>query len=115
MKIKPFRGEIWSIDLDPVIGHEQAKTRPCLVISENTFNQGPFGIVTIVPITSKYKTILWYVKIKPVGILKYDSYALCHQLRTVSINRFLGKSFGQVNQETLNAVLERLRILLGIS
>ena len=30
---KPVRGEVWDVDLDPVVGHEQAGKRPALVVS----------------------------------------------------------------------------------
>jgi len=32
------RGEIWLVDLNPTVGHEQAKCRPCVVISPEIFN-----------------------------------------------------------------------------
>ena len=50
---KPSRGEIWFVDLNPVVGHEQAKIRPCLIISHDTFNHGPANLHIILPLTSK--------------------------------------------------------------
>ena len=43
----PARGEVWSVDLDPVRGHEQAGTRPALVVSVDEFNEGPADLVVI--------------------------------------------------------------------
>lgn len=34
---KRSRGEVWFADLNPAIGHEEAKTRPCLIIFSDTF------------------------------------------------------------------------------
>ncbi len=54
---KPIRGELWDVDLDPVVGHEQGRKRPALAVSVDPFNQGPSGLVIVVPITSKDKKI----------------------------------------------------------
>lgn len=42
---------IWRANLDPVIGSEQGKTRPVLIISEKDINE-LLNIVNIIPITS---------------------------------------------------------------
>jgi mRNA interferase MazF len=44
MKIK--RGEIWWVDLNPVIGAETAKIRPCLILQNDIGNQ--FGDTTVI-------------------------------------------------------------------
>ena len=41
---RPQRGEVWRADLDPVRGHEQAGTRPILIISDDIFNNSPAQI-----------------------------------------------------------------------
>ena len=50
---RPLRGEIWMIDIDPTRGHEQAGNRPGLVVSADTFNAGPAGLIIILPLTSQ--------------------------------------------------------------
>jgi mRNA interferase MazF len=40
---EPARGEIWDLDLDPILGREQAGFRPALVLSVDLFNQGPLS------------------------------------------------------------------------
>ncbi len=49
MKYKKW--SIWRANLDPVIGSEQGKSRPVLIISENDINE-LLNIVNIFPITS---------------------------------------------------------------
>ena len=61
----PSRGEIWTVNLNPVRGHEQAGSRPGLVVSVDTFNHGPAGLVVIIPITTKEKRIPFHVPINP--------------------------------------------------
>ena len=40
----PVRGEVWLADLNPTRGHEQARRRPVLVVSDDLFNRGPAGL-----------------------------------------------------------------------
>ena len=62
---KPVRGEVWDVDLNPVIGHEQGGMRPALVVSADGFNKTQAGLVIVVPITSKTKGIRTHVPIDP--------------------------------------------------
>ena len=52
----PRRGEIWWANLDPTIGAEIKKTRPCLVISDSVVNQHRRTVV-IVPISSSPRAV----------------------------------------------------------
>lgn len=108
------RGEIWLADLNPVKGHEQAGKRPCLIISVDLFNQGASGLVVVLPITSKEKGIPFHVELKPPeGGLKIRSFVKCEDVRSISVDR-LEKCWGVVFPETLAAVEDRLRILMGL-
>lgn len=110
----PSRGEIWRVNLNPTRGHEQAGTRPALIISENLFNHGPAGLVVIIPITSKQKGIPLHIQLKPhEGGLKEKSFVKCEDIRSVSAERLVEK-FGTVTKATLIQVEDRLRILLGL-
>ena len=60
---EPLRGEVWLVDLNPTRGHEQAGKRPGLIVSVDLFNQGPAGLVVILPITTKAKGIPFHVEI----------------------------------------------------
>ncbi len=113
---KPSRAEVWFVSLDPTMGHEQAKTRPCLVISHDSFNHGPADLHVVLPMTSKNKAnnpfrvpLKWYQ-----GRSDIESFVLCDQIRTVSRQRFKGKSIGTVAQETIELVEAMLSILLNL-
>ena len=45
------RGEVYWTQLDPARGHEQAKTRPCVILSDTLINQRR-GTVVVVPLTT---------------------------------------------------------------
>ena len=113
--VKPCRGEVWLVDLDPTIGREQAKKRPCVIISNNLFNSGPADLVVVLPITSRYRKLSWLVEILPPnGGLKLTSYVISNQIRTVSKKRLSKKALGKLTQETLSIIVSRLQILLDI-
>ncbi len=110
----PLRGEVWLVDLDPARGHEQAGKRPALVISVDLFNRGPAGLVVLVPLTSRDKGVPWHVLVEPPeGGLEQKSFIKCEDVRSVATER-LSTRLGVVSGETLAAVEDRLRILLGL-
>ncbi len=112
--IKPVKGEIWLVDLNPIRGREQAGFRPCLIVSTDLFNQGKSGLVVVLPMTSKNKNIPLHVMVNPPeGGLKKPSFIKCEDIRSVSIERLTDK-LGVVSSSTMFMVSERLRILLEL-
>ena len=112
--VLPYRGEVWSVSLDPTQGHEQSGTRPCLVISTNKFNHGAAGLVVVVPITSRDKRIPSHVRIpKGEAALTEESFAKCEEVRCVSKER-LSKRWGLVQPVTMSEVAQRVRIILEL-
>ena len=110
----PLRGEIWMIDLDPTRGHEQAGTRPALVVSDDVFNSGPAGLVIVLPLTSKPKGVRSHVAVgPPEGGLRKLSFIKCEDVRSVAVER-LGKRLGAISPATMEAVALRLRILMDL-
>jgi len=111
---EPSRGEIWFVDLNPVRGHEQAGRRPGLILSVDLFNQGPAGLVVLLPLTTRQKGIPFHVEIAPPeGGLAEKSFIKCEDIRSVSKERF-SRKLGAVSPQTLTEVEDRLRILLDL-
>ena len=50
--MKASRWSIWLVNLDPVVGSEQGRTRPVLVISDSALND-ILPVVNVIPITSR--------------------------------------------------------------
>ena len=110
----PARGEVWFVDLNPVRGHEQAGRRPALVISVDGFNRGPAGLVVVLPVTSREKGIPFHVEMSPPeGGLREPSFVQCEEVRSVATEQLAGR-LGAVSPQTMEAVEDRLRILLGL-
>lgn len=111
---QPSRGEIWLVDLNPTRGHEQAGFRPGLVVSTDLFNQGPAGLVVLLPITRRDKRIPLHVEmVPPEGGLHAKSHIMCDHIRCVSKDR-LARCVGSVSSRTLLEVEDRIRILLAL-
>ncbi len=110
----PARGEIWADDLNRPRGQEQGGTRPVLVLSVDRFNQGPSGLVIVVPISTKDKRVRSQVPIEAgEGGLRTRSFIKCEAIRFISTQRLQGR-WGAVAPPTLAAVEDRLRILLDL-
>ena len=113
---KPFRGMVVEVSLDPVIGHEQGRSRPCVVIQNDVGNR--FSSTTIVvPLTDaahiKAPSPI-YVPVKQgEGGTTKDSYILCDQIRTVDQRRFRSV-FGTLSPETMASVDAALLVSLGL-
>ena len=111
----PKRGDVVRVNLDPVVGSEQAGKRPALVISPDFINERS-PIVLIAAITSK-KTERVYpseVLIKPPegGLTQLSKVMLLH-LRAVDKRR-LASRYGMVSEETMLEVDEAIRIATGL-
>jgi mRNA interferase MazF len=114
----PSRGEIWLADFGAGRGHEQAGPRPALVVSDDTFNANPAGLVMVIPLTSKIaksKNIPTHIPVTPSeGGLKTPSVILCDQLRTISKDRLGNAPWGTLAAATMTAVEDVIRILLRL-
>ena len=98
------RAEVYLINLDPTIGSEIKKTRPCLIISPNEMNHN-IRTVIVAPMTTKgkqYPTRISCVFKKKKCLIVLD------QIRTVDKNRLIRK-MGSLNNATMSKILETLQ------
>jgi mRNA interferase MazF len=110
----PIRGDIWLVNLEPVVGHEQGGTRPAVVVSANPFNRSRSGLVMVAPMTTVFKGIPWNVKVSPPeGGLRHTSYIKCEDLRSISTDRLV-RRFGTLSADTLGSVAKTIQILLDL-
>jgi mRNA interferase MazF len=111
---EPSRGDIWDLDLNPVLGREQAGFRPALILSVDLFNQGPADLIVVAPLTRTARKIRWHVSVRPPeGGLSAESFIQCENIRAVSKQR-LKRRRGRISPGTLDQVEDRIRILLGL-
>ncbi len=85
-----WRWRLFMANLDPVVGSEQAGTRPVLVVSEEGYNRR-MPLVTILPLTSRKPGRNLYLNEvlleAATGGLLLDSIVLVPQVRTISKRR----------------------------
>lgn len=108
------RGEIFTVDLEPVRGHEQGKVRPAVVIQNDIGNQ--YSPTTIVAAITSGERTRYDVNVEikaPEGGLARDSLVLLNQIRTVDKSR-LGRYWGRLSEESIARVDEALKISLGL-
>ena len=106
MEVKRF--DVCLVTLDPTIGHEIQKTRPCLVISPDEMNRY-IGTVIIAPMTTKgrkYPTRISCVFQKKKGQIVLD------QIRTVDKKRLI-KNLGSISTKVQNQTLCILQEMFG--
>jgi mRNA interferase MazF len=106
VKLSPtvIRGEIWLANLDPAIGSEIQKTRPCLIVSPPEVLR-VLRTVTIAPLTTKSRATSFRPALHFGG---KDSLILLDQLRTLDRQRFI-KKLGALSPDELRKVLSALR------
>jgi mRNA interferase MazF len=110
----PSRKDVWLVDLEPVRGHEQGRTRPCVVVSDDLFNHGPAGLVVVVPLTTRDRGIPLHVRVDPPdGGLQQPSFIKCEDVRSISVERLLSQ-WGAISDPVMREVEDRLRILLHL-
>lgn len=98
------RGEIWLVNLDPTVGSEIQKTRPCVIVSPAELHDN-LRTVIVAPMTSKGFAAPFRVPVTHAGT---KGLILLDQVRTVDKAR-LAKKAGAVTAKTLTAVLTTLQ------
>ena len=92
------------MDLEPTIGSEMKKERPCVIVSNNSINFNA-SVIIICPITDSYgKNSPIHVPIPETegGLIK-KSIVHCGQIRAIDITR-LGNKLGDLSEETMDEV-----------
>ncbi len=97
------RFEVYLINLDPTVGREIKKTRPCLVISPDEMN-AHIATVIVAPMTTQGRPYPTRVSCKFQG---KDGQIVLDQIRTVDKTR-LAKKLGMISVATQKAVLAML-------
>lgn len=113
------RGDIYLIDLEPVIGSEANKRRPAVIVSNDGANLTAArlgrGVITVVPVTSNVERVYPFQVRMPASDtgLERDSKAQAEQVRSVSVRR-LGTKLGALSGPLLAELDEALRLHLSL-
>ena len=99
--------DIFLINLDPTVGHEIKKTRPCVVVSPDEMNKY-IKTVIIAPMTTKGKTYPTRIKVK---FQNKHGWIVLDQIRTVDKKRLV-KRLGNLEKKITIKVKETFREML---
>jgi mRNA interferase MazF len=98
------RGEVWLVALDPTIGSEIQKTRPCVVVSPPEMHDH-LRTVIVAPMTTSGKPAPFRV---PLTFQRKKGLVLLDQIRTVDKTRLVKKA-GTVSDLALSNALSTLQ------
>jgi mRNA interferase MazF len=94
------RFEVYLVDLDPTVGHEIKKVRPCLVVSPDEMNHN-ISTVIVAPMTTKKHP---YPTRVPCRFKGKTGQIVLDQIRTVDSERLMRK-LGRISNKTASDVL----------
>jgi mRNA interferase MazF len=102
------RGEIWLATLDPTIGSEIQKTRPCVIISPAEMHDY-LRTVIVAPMTTGSRPAPFRI---PVSFKGKKGLILLDQIRTLDKSR-LAKRLGAITAGTMSAALAALQMVFA--
>jgi len=110
------RGDVVWVNLNPTIGSETGKVRPCVIVQNDIGNAfSPVTIVAVITsqksLSQKYPVDVWVGRGE--GGLDAPSIVLCDQVRTIDKRR-IAKKLGRFSGPTMKEIDNALRISLAL-
>ena len=111
------RGEIYFVDLNPIIGRETAGRRPVLVLSSDSVNRLPLVIIMVVGtdganVPRDYPTNV-RVSAAESGLSR-ETVFLCCQMRSLDARRFPENAAGKLSTEIMMKIEDTVRRCLEL-
>ena len=112
------RGMVIDVNLDPTQGSETGKVRPCVIVTNNVYNER-VPVIQVVPITEwsekkgRIKTNIEILPDRSNGLTK-KSIVDCLQTRPIDHRFRMVKIRGELSVEEMSRIDEALRIVFGL-
>ena len=113
------RGMLLDVNLDPTPGSETGKIRPCIIVTNDVYNQR-VPVIQVVPITAwsakkaKIKTNVEIIPTSSNGLSK-KSVADCLQTRPIDQRHRLVRIRGKLTHSKMNEIDHALRIVFELN
>ena len=105
MEIKQY--DVFLIALDPTVGHEIKKSRPCVILSPDEMNKH-IATIIIAPMTSRSHP---YPTRFHVTFRGKSGWIVLDQIRTVDKRRLI-KHLGKIDHSTINSIKSAIKEML---
>ena len=103
-RARASRGDVHLVRLDPTLGSEIRKTRPCVIVSPDELNQH-LRTAIVAPMTTGGQAYPWRVSCR---FQEQSGFVALDQLRTVDIERLV-KRIGRLAPDTTGDVMRGLQ------
>lgn len=107
-RARPARGDVWLVNLDPTVGSEIQKTRPCVVVSPPEIHDH-LPVLLVAPLTSGSRPAPFRVGTTLEG---KSGLMLLEQIRAIDARRLV-RRLGQIDPDALSRALDVLRALFA--
>ena len=113
------RGMVVDVNLDPTLGSETGKIRPCVIVTNDVYNER-VPVIQVVPITAwsiKKAKITTNVEIRPTqrNGLKKKSVADCLQTRPIDRRHRLIRIRGKLSPSKIREIDQSLKIVFELN
>ena len=101
---EPRRGDVYLVALDPTLGSEIKKTRPCVIVSPDDLNP-TLGTYLVAPMTTGGRAYAFRIACR---FRNRDGFVVADQLRTVDRVRLI-RRIGRLSDDAMTEVLDVLQ------
>jgi mRNA interferase MazF len=102
------RGDVWLVALDPTVGAEMQKTRPCVILSPDEMNRH-IRTVIVAPLTTRQREYPWR---RPTAFRGVQGHVALDQMRAVDKQRLV-KRVGELDSATVREILAALAAMFA--
>jgi mRNA interferase MazF len=105
---------VWTANLSPQLGNEQAGHRPCVVVSSSLHCAFPIPMAIVVPLTTVDRGLPHHVPINSASSgVEAPSFARTDDIRAISERRFTSRRpMGVLSSQEREAVKSQLRLMI---
>jgi mRNA interferase MazF len=104
------QGDIIEVDFTPAVGHEPAKLRPAIVVSEYGFNSRS-SLVALIPISSTDNGYPLHVKLRSKAV---TGFAVVEGLRTLDVAQRGYTLLGSADDTAMRTIMTNIRSIFGL-
>jgi mRNA interferase MazF len=108
----PKRGDVYWVRLDPTMGKEIKKARPCVIISCDSVNRSQ-DLIIVTPITSSITRLQDKVEVRTL-VGNTPGKAVTLHTRSIDKKKRLGKKIGEFTKEEMDSIDAALRKILNL-